>query len=56
MDLTQVPDFNALARTSIEIFHPEVLDFPEDVIELAVEFKAMKLQESYLTMLAERES
>lgn len=54
MDLDAIPDFVGLARTSIEIFHPEVLNFPDDIIEKAVQFKAEKLRESYEAMLAER--
>jgi hypothetical protein len=54
MHLSVVPDFTALARTSIEIFHPGVLDFPEDIIEKAVELKARDLKESYENMLRQR--
>lgn len=54
MNIETVPDFTALARTAIEIFHPEVLNFPEDIIEKAVEYKALKLEISYNEMLAER--
>jgi hypothetical protein len=54
MNLDSKPDFIELARTAIEIFHPEVLNFPDDIIELAVEFKAEKFRESYETMLRER--
>lgn len=54
MDLDAMPDFVGLARTAIEMFHPEVLNFPEDIIEKAVQFKAEKLRESYQTMLRER--
>lgn len=49
-----IPDFIGLAKTSIEIFHPEVLDFPDDIIQLAIEYKALKLEESYKAMLLER--
>ena len=48
------PNFEELARFSIEIFHPEVLTFPENVIAEAIEFKAQKLRESYLQMLKDR--
>jgi hypothetical protein len=54
MENESAPDFIGLARTSIEIFHPEVLDFPDDIIEKAVEFKAENLRESYKAMLADR--
>lgn len=54
MQLDSVPDFKGLAKTAIEIFHPEVLNFPEETIEKAIEFKAEKLRESYEAMLIER--
>jgi hypothetical protein len=54
MQIDTTPDFMSLARTSIEIFHPEVLNFPDHIIEMAVAFKAEKLRESYEQMLAER--
>ena len=54
MNNENLPDFKGLARTDIEINHPEVLNFPDDIIEKAVEYKALKLQESYKTMLRER--
>lgn len=54
MNLDSVPDFKGLALESIKVFHPEVLTFPDDIVELAVEYKALKLQESYEAMLRER--
>lgn len=48
------PDFIDLARTSIEIFHPEVLAFPRETIELAIEYKALQFELSYNKMLTER--
>lgn len=54
MELDPVPDFMGLAKTSIEIFHPEVLNFPDDIIEKAVEYKAQEFRRSYETMLADR--
>lgn len=51
---SSMPDFKGLARTTIEMFHPEVLNFPEDIIELAVEKKAQELRESYQAMLHRR--
>lgn len=54
MELDTVPNFKELARFSIETFHPEVLDFPDEIVEMAIEFKALKLRESYEAMLNER--
>lgn len=54
MQLDPVPDFMGLAKTAIEIFHPEVLNFPQETIDAAIEFKAQKLRESYEAMLADR--
>lgn len=48
------PNFLELARFSIEMFHPEVLDFPEDIVELAIEHKAELLRKSYQEMLIQR--
>lgn len=56
MELDTRPDFLGLAKTSIEIHHPEVLNFPKDIIEKAIEYKALKLEESYNQMLRERRS
>lgn len=54
MKIDTKPDFMGLARTSIEIFHPEVLNFPEETIKLAIEYKALKLEQSYIAILIER--
>lgn len=54
MDLSKKPNFRALARTEISIFHPEVMDFPGEVIELAITYKALMLEKSYDKMLEER--
>lgn len=56
MQIEAKPDFISLARTAIEIFHPEVLNFPEKTIELAIQYKALKLEESYNQMMIERRS
>lgn len=54
MEINPVPDFLGLAKFSIEIFHPEVLKFPQETIDAAIEFKANKLREGYEQMLRER--
>lgn len=54
MNIENKPDFKALAKTAIEIFHPEVMNYPDDVIEMAIAYKALKLEMSYETMLAVR--
>lgn len=56
MNLDAAPNFMSLARTAIEIFHPEVLNFPDEIVEKAVVFKAQKLRESYEAMLTDRRS
>ena len=54
MSTETLPDFVGLARSYIENFVPEVLDFPDDVVEKAVEHKAAQLREGYMYMLAHR--
>lgn len=56
MDLNIVPDFVGLARTSIEIFHPEILNFPDEIVEKAVEKKAAMFRKHYEDMLLERKN
>lgn len=54
MDLNIRPDFRYLARFSIETFHPEILEFPETVVKMAIEYKALQLEEVYEAMLHNR--
>lgn len=48
------PNFKELAKFSIEIFHPEVLEQSPEIVEMAINYKAELLEQNYYEMLKTR--